>query len=1180
MTAGPDEDVLLGVLSVRHGLATPEQVIQAQTQAGSGTRLIDALAQHAGWSESVRSRLEAHLAEWRSGSAGEVRAASGWLAADGEWPTDAPHHPTLDAPTVEPTHRGADLLSTPGPVDARRPVGAVTPEAPGRYDSDVRELGRGGIGRVLAVYDRHLGRRVAIKELLPAVDGPAIAESDLVRFLREARVTGQLEHPNIVPVYELGQRADGTLYYSMKVVRGRTMRSALRDARTLQDRMKLLAHYVDLANAIAYAHSRGVVHRDIKPDNVMLGEFGETIVLDWGLTKVRGEPEDVMGATVRRQRQLVDSDIDSATRAGDVLGTPAYMSPEQAAGDVDRVDELSDVWSLGAVLFELLAGRPPFRGRAAETLWKVAEGDVPRVADVEASAPRDLAAVAEKALSKRREDRYPNAAALVTDVEAFMTGQRVGAYEYTAWELMRKFAVEHRAAATAVFSILFVIIVGTALTLAAYQRALAERQRALVAEQRAEEARAASEANERRASDNLSTALYERAKLLNEQGDHGAAGVYAAGALVNSPWVPSSPFAHPDLEERDARLQAEKQLPLRSAMFEALVGQRLTWRYALPSAEVCGLDLSDDGRYVAASARDGTLTLWDLETRAPVWQLPVRTCPRFVDIDPNGRWVAHTDIEDPIHLIGFDGRPIRSVSTGPGADWVFRFSPDGRWLFGANSEGTVARLDVETWEVRNRVRVTAPRAIGSSNDGRLLAVGTRWGSVLLFDAITFELEGRFSDLESTVYAVAFSPDDRRLAAAGFEGAIVVRGVDGSGEPVRWPGVRFIRDLVWTGDHVLASGQELLRLWSAFDGHRVQVARRDPSGIRLARVGPNGRNVVTAGHGPHIDVWNLGRGRRELLPHESRVLSAAISTDGRLIGTVDDAARVRLWDAATGELRWRAHEPTAWRAMFFGSELFTVSSRGRVKAWDAAGRSRVLQAETPERHGSHVGLDVAEPVGRAAWVSAGARAALYDARSERVDVTPPLLPEQSTAVALSDDGRRLAVSDLEGNIAVWDVAEERIAWRRTEAHAGIANGLAFTPDGRRLVSSGYDARIRWWDALTGDDLGAVTGHGQWVNTVEISADGRYLLSTSDDGTARLWDARTRLPLLEARADDNVAAATFDETRGTLLIGLDAWLAIVPRELPELEWSASRLLEHARETSGLALDGFALVPVSPR
>jgi len=1171
---GAENDVLLGVLAVRHGYVSAEAVIRARHEADPAVSLLDALTAGGYLKSEARRALEARAAEWRD----EWPVESASRVADA--PPESPPKigPTVDGPTMIPTHRGGELASLPGPVDVHRPYGAVTPEAVGRYEPNARELGRGGIGRVLAVYDRHLGRRVAIKELLPA-DGGQIAESDLIRFLREARVTGQLEHPNIVPVHELGQRADGTLYYSMKIVRGRTMRKALRQAATLEERIRLLPHYVDLVNAIAYAHSRGVVHRDIKPDNVMLGEFGETIVLDWGLTKVRGEPDDVVaGSTLRRQRALLESDTDSATRAGDVLGTPAYMSPEQASGDVGRVDERSDVWSLGAVLFELLTGEPPFRGtKPMEMLWRVAEGDIPKVVDVEPSAPRDLAAVAQKALNRRRADRYADAASLVEDVEAFMTGQRVGAYRYTALELVRKFIVEHRAAAAATFSIVFVVLVGGISTFAAYQRALVEQQRARVAERRALEAKAASEASRRRASEHLSTALYEKAKLLADERDFGAAGVYAAGALFNSPWIESSPASFPDLAERDAEARAKQRLPLRSAMYEALVGSSMERELSIATPRVCGFDLSDDGRFVVASSRDGALTRWDLETRASKLRIDAPKCPRFLDIDPSGRWVAYTDVVSPLTILELRSGSTRAIEVPVEDPWMVQFSPDGRSLVVASSDDRIVRLRTGTWEVVASTRQRAPRVLRFSSDGETLAVGSRWGALVLLDAMTLNRRVRFTDHGSTVYAVAFSPDDRRIASAGFEGEIAIRPVGGGAEPTVLPGTKIIRGLAWTGDRILATGVDRARLWSVRDESVLQIVRRHPAGIGDVRVGPDGHTLVTAGIGKDIDVWSLGDIGGWRAPQPGLLFAVAASNDGRWIATVDDTERIQWIDATRRVPVWQADEPTVWDVEFARDRLLSITSRGRVRAWDRRGASWILQDELPARREVHVAVDVAPSRELAAWTAANDRVVVWDLIDDRPrERLSGALEGQSSAVAFSRDGDRLAVGDDSGGVAVWKLGETKPAWVRDEAHDGIVSGLAFSPDGS-LVSTAEDGRIRWWDASTGAAEAEMGGHDGWVNEVVFSPDGRFMATASDDRTARVWDAKTRRPRLELRAENLVSAIDIDPTRSLVLVGLDEALRVLPLELSALSRPAPKLLERAQRRAGLRLEGFVLAPM---
>src|SRR5262249_36552688 len=238
----------------------------------------------------------------------------------------------------------------------------------------IRVHATGGMGKVWLARDDHLGREVALKELGDEQAGHPAAWA---RFVREARITGQLEHPGIVPVYELARRPENQQpFYTMRFVEGRTLSGAATDfhqrrslgqAQSLELRA-LLNAFVTICNAVAYAHARGVVHRDLKGNNVLLGEFGEVIVLDWGLAKVLGQTEQEV------RRRPVQDNQDPAlqgTLQGAVMGTPEYMAPEQAAGQLDRIDQRTDVYGLGGILYELLTGQPPFSGATDEVLLKV-----------------------------------------------------------------------------------------------------------------------------------------------------------------------------------------------------------------------------------------------------------------------------------------------------------------------------------------------------------------------------------------------------------------------------------------------------------------------------------------------------------------------------------------------------------------------------------------------------------------------------------------------------------------------------------------------------------------------------------------------------------------------------------------------------------------------------------------
>src|SRR4051812_43756704 len=359
-------------------------------------------------------------------------------------PTPKPRLHAVPPETTIPEQAGA-----PGPEASAQAEGLATEQA-GHYELK-RELARGGQAVVFVAHDRHVGRDVAFKQLLPG--GPRDAEE---RFLREARVAGQLEHPGVVPVYELGRRDNGQLYCAMRLVRGRSLGDALREDKG-RGRLRLLSNFVQLCQTIAYAHERGVVHRDIKPENVMLGAFGETVLLDWGVAKLRGGDDDIRDAVPNAPK--VNERFD-ATQEGDVIGTPAYMSPEQALGNVKEIDEQSDVWSLGAVLYEILTSRPPYTEKnAVQLLIKIAKDKFPPVLSLSPDTPRELALICERALEKNRKRRYRSAAELASDIEAFRAGGRVSGIEYSTLQLARKWVQRNLALAIAC-GVAFLLLIG------------------------------------------------------------------------------------------------------------------------------------------------------------------------------------------------------------------------------------------------------------------------------------------------------------------------------------------------------------------------------------------------------------------------------------------------------------------------------------------------------------------------------------------------------------------------------------------------------------------------------------------------------------------------------------------------------------------------------------------------
>ena len=340
-------------------------------------------------------------------------------------------------------------------------------QADGRYEV-MGELARGGMGAVLSAVDNDLGRTVAMKVILGSQDGEA-----RVRFLREAQIHGQLEHPNIVPVHELGTDSLSRLYFTMKLVRGESLAAKLEKLRTDLRRgrgetnfpmARRLDVFRKVCDAVAFAHSRNVVHRDLKPENIMVGEFGEVQVMDWGLARFIDEEEGGRPATELRARSGDDFSVPVAaspmmdamrTMDGDVMGTPSYMAPEQARGEIHRIDERTDVYALGAILYELLClSRAIPATHLADMLQRVMDGNfkAPRAA-LEADkelrhsplrVPGELEAVVLKAMARSRASRYQSATALREDIDKYLEGQLVAAARYTITQRAVKWVRQNR----------------------------------------------------------------------------------------------------------------------------------------------------------------------------------------------------------------------------------------------------------------------------------------------------------------------------------------------------------------------------------------------------------------------------------------------------------------------------------------------------------------------------------------------------------------------------------------------------------------------------------------------------------------------------------------------------------------------------------------------------------------
>jgi WD40 repeat protein/serine/threonine protein kinase len=1022
----------------------------------------------------------------------------------------------------------------------------AAPDLGGRFRI-LRHHAAGGLGQVSVALDQELNREVALKEIKEEHSHDPEARA---RFLLEAEITGALEHPGIVPVYSLGSYADGRPFYAMRFIQGDSLKDGIQqfhssptveeasgpggpppDFQSLAFR-KLLGRFVDVCNAIAYAHSRGVLHRDLKPGNIMLGKYGETLVVDWGLAKAAGAWREARGERDEPTLRPGSVSGSSETLPGAALGTPAYMSPEQAAGRVDELGPASDVYSLGATLYHLLTGTVPFKGKEPlEILKKVKAGDLSGPRQVQPALAAALEAVCRKAMALKPADRYASPRELADDVERWLADEPVCAWpepwavKARRWTNRHRVLVTSAAACLAVASlalvtgILFVAQANADLDAESNKTKMANAELKiaygkLAGSEKEARAAAAGEARARdRAEDLLATSTMMLAKTRFEGNQ---------AALANDL-----------LEQVPARFRLSPWHLLKNY----LAGSLFTLRGH--TGPVMTVAFAPDGVVLASGSTDNTVRLWDARTGQELRTLRGHTDRvRGVAFTPDGGVLASASYDKTIKLWDrWTGQELCTLRGHEGWVTSVAFAPDGQMLASASTDNTVRLWDPRTGQqlrILGKLRTgTWPGlpvpSLGFAADGRVLAsmcagadVWDVW--VKLWDVRSGQEVRSLRGHTNMVTSVAFAPDGQMLASASLDNTVRLWDTQTGQELRTLRGhTHHYGSVAFAGDgQVLASASDddTVKLWSTRTGEELCTLRGHLKEVNSVAFSPDGQVLASASSDNTIKLWGARPGQElyTLRAHRGSSAKVAFSGDGMMLVAASNDGTIRLFNAFSGqELRMLRGHTAPVMSVTFAPDTHMVASASKdstIKLWDP-GTGEELR--TLRGHAAPVmGVVFAPDSQVLASASLDSTIKLWEARTGQELRTlrghkgtvssDPFKLVQIICVAFAPDGHVLASGSNDRTVKLWDTRTGKDL-RTLRGHTGMVTSVAFSPDGQVLASASVDGTVKLWETPSGQELHTLPVRTNWVYSVAFAQDGHVLATASTDESIKLWDTRT-------------------------------------------------------------------------
>jgi WD40 repeat protein/serine/threonine protein kinase len=1057
----------------------------------------------------------------------------------------------LQQPVRDP--RTMSAASPPGPSSGSDPA-----EGPGTVIGPYKlheQIGEGGFGVVfMAEQQEPIRRKVAVKIVKPGMDSRQI----IARFEAERQALALMDHPNIAKVLDGGATESGRPFFVMEFVKGIPFTKYCDDARlSVQERLAL---FMPVCHAVQHAHQKGIIHRDLKPSNILVCLYdGVPIpkVIDFGLAKAMYQP-------------LTEHTLHTAQ--GLMMGTPLYMSPEQAELNNLDVDTRTDVYSLGVILYELLTGTTPLeRKRFKEAAWQEmlrlikeeeppmpsmrlsGSGTLPAVAAQRKLEPAkltklvrgDLDWIVMKALDKERGRRYETANGLGRDIQNYLADEPVEATPPSASYRLRKFARKHKKALVTTVAFAVLLLAGAVLSTLLTVWAIAAEGDAVEARDEADKVATSAEADLYVARMNVAQTDWENANV---------------GRILEL----LEPYRQLPAGKRDPRgWEWYYQDRLCQLELRTLKGH---------TGQVFSVAFDPDGSRLASASADGTIKVWDVASGQELRELKGHIGQvSSVAFSPDGSRLASASDETIKIWDAARGQVLRTLKGHTGDVQSVTFSPDGRRLASASVDNTIKVWDLARGNEPRTLKghTGAVLSVAFSPDGSRLASASYDGTIKLWNTANGHQLLTFTGHAGRVTSVAFGPDSSRLASAGFDRKIKVWDT-ASGEKLRefngHTGVVLSVAFSPDGSRLAsASGDQTIKVWDTASGQEVRTLKGHTNWVLSVAFSPHGSRLASASDDQTIKVWDTASGGKELRKlkgHNGQVRSVAFSRDGGRLASASGDQTVKVWDTASGQnlhtLKGHTDQVTSVAFSLDGRWLASGSDDHTIKIWNTATGQEL---RTLRGHTNWVLYVAFSPDGsRLASASGDQTIKVWDTAGGQEPRTLKGHNGPVLSVVFSPDGSKLASAGGDQTIKIWDTASGQELRTR---HTGRLWSVAFSPDGSRLALASRDQTLRVWDTASGHELRIIKMHTNWVQIVAFSPDGGRLASASADGTIKLWDTASGQELRSLKGHTDglwIAAFSPDGSR----------LASASRDQTIHVWDArpwTRELRRQREALGL-------------